>query len=411
MRLKQTYCRRDRGSAIALVATALVPLLAAAALAIDAGYIFVVRNQLQNAADAAALAGGQGAMDQPGNYTADGQAKQRAMQYAAMNKVNGAAVTIGANEIRFPNPNVVLVDLTRPAPTFFARMFGVESVNVRVRSASIVAPVTECTGEWRPYATLDQFVHGDVCVYPTRDNESHGPFNPNVHTWRVNGRTVTGRDYYLSPYDPSFRGQDISNQTACGPGAISGFMSPRDVNGVEVRLENWVGLGIPGTMYQINLGGDYRNNIVNGWSGRLGVGYTMQTMPDQRSLANASKAAINELIAKDPNARLIRDANGRWVVWSDRYPINKSPRIIPMAFIDPTLPPPGNNQPLTISNIGAFFVTRPTGSGHGIWGYFIHKRMYECVMDEPPNNPAPNSSGAAGRLLGSVRLVDPLRYQ
>ena len=40
-----------------LAAIGLLSLLGFAALAIDVGYLFVVRNELQNAADAAALAG------------------------------------------------------------------------------------------------------------------------------------------------------------------------------------------------------------------------------------------------------------------------------------------------------------------------------------------------------------------
>ena len=40
-----------------LAAIGLLTLLGFAALAIDVGYLFVVRNELQNAADAAALAG------------------------------------------------------------------------------------------------------------------------------------------------------------------------------------------------------------------------------------------------------------------------------------------------------------------------------------------------------------------
>lgn len=49
--------RKQRGTALVFVVLTLITIFSFAALAIDVGYLFVVRNQLQNAADAAALAG------------------------------------------------------------------------------------------------------------------------------------------------------------------------------------------------------------------------------------------------------------------------------------------------------------------------------------------------------------------
>ena len=51
--------RGRRGATIVFVALAMVALLSFAALAVDLGYLYVVRNELQNAADAGALAGAQ----------------------------------------------------------------------------------------------------------------------------------------------------------------------------------------------------------------------------------------------------------------------------------------------------------------------------------------------------------------
>jgi hypothetical protein len=59
-----------RGAAIIFVAFALFMLIAMAGLAIDVGYIYTVRNELQNAADSAALAGAQVLYDDPAT-TAD----------------------------------------------------------------------------------------------------------------------------------------------------------------------------------------------------------------------------------------------------------------------------------------------------------------------------------------------------
>jgi len=51
--------RGHRGATIIFVAIAMVMILGFAALAVDVGYLYVVRNQLQNAADSGALAGAQ----------------------------------------------------------------------------------------------------------------------------------------------------------------------------------------------------------------------------------------------------------------------------------------------------------------------------------------------------------------
>ncbi len=70
--------RRERGQILPIVALALVALLGISAFAIDVGYAFYAKRQLQSAADAAALAGAQ---DLPSISTA----KATAATYASAN--------------------------------------------------------------------------------------------------------------------------------------------------------------------------------------------------------------------------------------------------------------------------------------------------------------------------------------
>ena len=51
--------REHKGATVVFVAIAMVMFLGFAALAVDLGYLYVVRGELQNAADAGALAGAQ----------------------------------------------------------------------------------------------------------------------------------------------------------------------------------------------------------------------------------------------------------------------------------------------------------------------------------------------------------------
>ena len=67
--------RNQRGVSAVIIALLLVVLLGMAALAVDLGYLYVTRNELQNVADAAALAAtrqlGEIYQAMPGNLQAD----------------------------------------------------------------------------------------------------------------------------------------------------------------------------------------------------------------------------------------------------------------------------------------------------------------------------------------------------
>ncbi len=51
------WIKEERGATFVVVALLIIVLVGVAALAIDTGHLFVVRNELQNAADAGCLAG------------------------------------------------------------------------------------------------------------------------------------------------------------------------------------------------------------------------------------------------------------------------------------------------------------------------------------------------------------------
>jgi Flp pilus assembly protein TadG len=52
------WIKEERGATFVVVALLIIVLVGVAALAIDIGHLFVVRNELQNASDAGCLAGG-----------------------------------------------------------------------------------------------------------------------------------------------------------------------------------------------------------------------------------------------------------------------------------------------------------------------------------------------------------------
>ena len=121
--------RRERAQVLPLIALSLIALLGIAAFAIDVGYAYYAKRQLQSATDAAALAGAQ---DLPNASTAI----TTATSYAAANTpsnlsfnftyqvscTNTAIVATGCAAA--VNPNQLTVSATGTTTTWFARIFG-----------------------------------------------------------------------------------------------------------------------------------------------------------------------------------------------------------------------------------------------------------------------------------------------
>src|SRR5207237_1633805 len=87
--------RAGRGSALVYVTASLVALMAFASLAVDLGRVYVVRSELQLAADAAARYGAAGLPS--GTATAE----NNAITAAGDNKADGTRVTITASDVEF----------------------------------------------------------------------------------------------------------------------------------------------------------------------------------------------------------------------------------------------------------------------------------------------------------------------
>ena len=158
---------RQRGSVIVAVAVALTALLGMAALSVDYGVVAIARQQLQNTADAAALA----AAGQLGDGGGDGSARQVAVQVANCKQclkrpvtINpGLDISVGAwdpvtRQVVAPvathGSTAVQVTVRRtsgspdgPVPLGFSRIFGINSANV---TATAAAGIVVGTGDRKP---------------------------------------------------------------------------------------------------------------------------------------------------------------------------------------------------------------------------------------------------------------------
>src|ERR671931_2225838 len=136
--------RCERGQALVLMVLLMVALLGLATLVVDVGSWFRSQRQLQSTADAAALAGAQALPNRPGN------ASWLAQEYAQKNAsdLSSAEYSIGSDLLANDR---ITVHVTRDAPGFFAKVFGIASVQVgatataeakMMAQARYVAPIT-----------------------------------------------------------------------------------------------------------------------------------------------------------------------------------------------------------------------------------------------------------------------------
>ncbi|MBU5612500.1 pilus assembly protein TadG-related protein [Geomonas azotofigens] len=120
-----------RGFAVVYIALMLVVLVAFVSLAVDMGYMYVAKGQLQNAADAGALAGAAVNLKDPTSV------RQKAKQFAATNKAAGDAVTITDGDVTIGNWNSTLT------PQFLASRNPSNAVRVVARRTEAGASAAE----------------------------------------------------------------------------------------------------------------------------------------------------------------------------------------------------------------------------------------------------------------------------
>jgi Flp pilus assembly protein TadG len=132
--------RGERGQILPVVTLALIALLGISAFAIDVGYAYYAKRQLQSATDAAALAGAQ---DLPTAATAIATATSYAaantptnvsatFTYATRCTATAAAALGSCNASA--NPNALTVTATGSTNTFFAKIFGISHFDVSAKA-------------------------------------------------------------------------------------------------------------------------------------------------------------------------------------------------------------------------------------------------------------------------------------
>jgi len=174
MKNNLTRLFNDKGVTVIVVALLLIVFLGIAAIAVDVGYVYMAKNQLQNAADASALAAGRQLGMICANMTVTQQqgsfnSYMNVIQQAAkepVNKVAGGDATIANADIVLGTwppfatnttaPRAVQVTVKSSIPTFFANIFGKTGVNVStVATAALTSQTTGSPGV--PFGVAQDF--------------------------------------------------------------------------------------------------------------------------------------------------------------------------------------------------------------------------------------------------------------
>ncbi len=153
--------KNEDGQVVVLFALLLVVLLGFAALAIDVGMVALTKSRMQNAADAAALAGAQKL------HISSSEAINTAIAYAGKNGMKATVNkepfdgdTVDAETPYESQSNVIRVECTRNVSYTFARVLGFRNIDV---SAHAIAVGNQKWGEALPFVNLDDNYNiGDI---------------------------------------------------------------------------------------------------------------------------------------------------------------------------------------------------------------------------------------------------------
>ena len=380
--------RNSRGAVLVHVAFAMLALLALSSFVFDYGVMWVSRGQVQNAADAGALAG---AIALAFDYDTQENAKLKAQAVARRNLVFSEPpdVDIALNDVSIepcpftpglPPDTCVRVrafrnqERSNPLPTFFARLAGVmdQGVEATATARGIAANAARCL---RPWAVADRWQ--EVNSPPWTQSSLFEPAAGDTYD-----RTMGFSRIDPTTRRPVYHGLQVKLKMGhSGPPLAAGTLS----SGWSMALD------LPNAETP-----QYDNNISGCTSAVVGIASNAEqclTVGFERGCLDVysgghsgavtnPNGALADLIASDGDATW---SNGT-IVESD-YTV--SPRIVPIAVFDPALY-------LSRGYTGTNGVIKVVG----LVGFFIEGSCRDSVVLESYVPPCTsNQNDVIGRLV------------
>lgn len=362
----------ERGAILVQTAAMLVGLTALSAFVVDYGILWTARRQIQNTADAAAMAAALSlAFDAPGD-----QARARANAYSAVtaNKVWGQTASMEDSDITFsacPSGSVGLGACVRvqvfrnedhqsPLPTVFGSLVGVAEQGVRATATAQVlyGDAADCV---KPVAVPDKWTE-------LRNNQGPAGWDPldTFERYRNNGQLLSGLvDVYQPPAGPGNNGTGYTRDAA---GIVPASY------GVQARFEPQRQLTQPAGDRQfipvrISPGANGPQDMLNDFSTcsarTIRPGMDLEVEPANATMP--TREGVTALIDADPNAYWDPSRNGgRGGVTGGCMAgggCTVSPRIVPIVAFNPDTWDRDRND------------TTGHGHGHGGTGEVVVTRL------------------------------------
>jgi hypothetical protein len=378
-----------------MVAVFTLVLLAAAALAVDAAMGFAARAEAQRIADSAALAGGSAFLEfEPA--LAEPVARDRAYEYALLHTIRGAAVDSSEVTVQvLPDERKIRVGINkRGLPTWFARSFGVDAIDV---GAVAAAQATEASAArcLKPFAIPDiwEDADDDEDWDNVWDDGEEWDFNPDDGDWytHYDGTNAASASGYGSEHRGDLpqdwgrqmilKTSDPQSEYSLSPGLFFPWRLPPDPEQEECAQGGGGG--------QPSGGATYRNNICSCNTNSISLGTPYDLQPG--NMIGPTFQGIDELIAQDPNA--VWETGG---VNSPTYGTGlASPRVVKVALFDPTQVTGSGMQSIEFNNFALMFLEGQENPNAPVIGRFMY-----YVSGEGSNN------ATTGSLVLYLRLVE-----
>jgi Flp pilus assembly protein TadG len=385
MRYASATDRRSESGAILIqVATALLVFTMLSAFVVDYGVQLVSRNQIQNAADAAALAGATAlAFDSYSDRTGTGPAASTAQAVAAKNLVwsDPAIVDVDPNVVCASTwepgasgaPILACVKATayrtggrdNPIPTFFGKLMGVQSFGVWA-TATGEAKDANATGCLKPLAIPDRWVeHFPAPPAPWSADSHFDRWDPDAPAVLL---PVPEQDSYIAP-DQLGGGTGLTITDNFGRVRLKAGSIDSPIANIKPWL--YLPVQIPGSTFGPN---DVYDNTFSCAASKVTFGTSiaptsLQFVPGGVA-ANAGQIALalGDLVNRDPGAHWNAGAQRVEDSCADA-PVrcaSMSPRIIAIATYDPLdLAIASHGAGATsvlVTNIVGFFVESVAGT-------------------------------------------------
>ncbi|MDX1578567.1 MAG: pilus assembly protein TadG-related protein [Gemmatimonadota bacterium] len=334
----------ERGAVSVMTALGIIMLLGATALAVDLGHLLNVRTESQRVADAAALAGAAAFIDAPGPTVA-ATARTWAIQFASQNVVNQTPVTLQPNDIDV-NTALRQVQVTvhhdaargNPVSTIFARVFGINAVDVRTVAMAEAWPAV-----------------GVNCILPLFL----------IDQWDERGGDPQGYDTGIDYYEPYVPGAPTGTYTGYDQSDVgtSIIIKPAQGNQNTAPNQSWY---YPFDAANVPGGANYRTSIAN----CVNPGFTYQIgdllWVEPGAMIGPTAQGFNDLINQDPGAaydpglKCIVDQSN--VGSGNAANCRGSPRLRPAPMFDPSTAPASGKKQVAISNFAGLFVDQVQGN-------------------------------------------------